>query len=198
MSDGKKAAADEERDPTLEWMTDRSWERIQELYQAGEVKRLHTVPTHRQQSIAEHVYGSLLLAMELCASVGMGDKERAEVLVTLLYHDAPEVATGDIPAPVKREDPAIKAALDTLEERFYNRLSIALPSLAAAQRSIVHASDTLDLAFTCLRERGLGNRNPRLYTVFNNCMWYLVEHDQIIPAVAALRERCWKEWTRGY
>jgi 5'-deoxynucleotidase YfbR-like HD superfamily hydrolase len=196
VSDGRKEQLDDERIAEYERTKPHRerWDRLRTLRESGEVVRTHTFLTHRNQTIAEHVYGSLIIAMELCASVLAPRDEQARVAFTLLYHDAPERDTGDVPAPVKRDNPDIKAALDALEQRFYDRLNIGLPDLTERAQAIVHASDTLDLAFTCLREKQMGNRTPRLTEVFQNCMTYLVAYEALVPAVSALREGCWKEW----
>lgn len=165
-------------------------ERLRELYESGEVRRLHTVPVHHAQTVAEHVYGSLLIAVELCRAE---EEDPGAVLLTLLYHDAPELVTGDVPAPVKRESPLVAEGLAVLEAQFYLRLGIQLPELSPRGRAIVHASDNLDLAMTCLRERTLGNRHPVVGEVFHNVMRYLLEHTHV-PAIDTLRTELLIMW----
>lgn len=164
--------------------------RLRKLYEAGEVRRLHTVPVHRAQTVAEHVYGSMLIAVELCIAE---HEDASDILLTLLYHDAPELVTGDVPAPVKQESPMVAQGLAQLEDQFYQRLCIELPRLTPKAQAIVHASDNLDLAMSCLRERTLGNRHPTVQQVFNNAMQYLVEHIDV-PAINRLRDELLSMW----
>jgi 5'-deoxynucleotidase YfbR-like HD superfamily hydrolase len=117
----------------------------------------------------------MVIAMELCrlnrgVGVMVGD-----VLVELLHHDAPEIETGDIPAPVKRASLPITDELYAMEEAFYDRYCIEFYSLKHIGHDIVKACDTLDLAFAALYERRRGNRHPRVKLVFRNCVAYLQE-----------------------
>lgn len=170
-------------------------ERLELFYRSGDVKRLHTVATVNEHTIASHVYGSQLLAAELCAAAGLGFGTLGPVLFTLLYHDAPEVATGDVPAPVKRANPGLNMILESLETEFYTNHEVEMPALSYLGLGIVKASDTLDLCFNCLRERRLGNRTAAIETVFNNAMGYL---DSLIDAevagVQVLKAYLAKEW----
>ncbi len=161
-------------DPTTEAML----ERLRTLYEAGEVKRLHTVPTLRPNTIAEHVYGTILIATELitlnrqlAARDGTAiDYER--IVKALMVHDAPELATGDVPAPVKRAGVEISGALEVLEGAFYAKLGAPPPVLNAWEQDIAKAADTLDLGYRCLIERSMGNRNRILELVMNNVLAY--------------------------
>jgi 5'-deoxynucleotidase YfbR-like HD superfamily hydrolase len=164
----------------LEELTTRSI-RLEELYDAGTVKRFHCHPAGVQQTIAEHVYGSLLVATEL---VGMNRKRAAEeglsislekIYGALLIHDAPELETGDIPAPTKRASEQLRCAIAGMEANFYDRLQIKVPDLNRVEEDIVHASDTLDLIFTTLRAREHGNRHPKLERILENAFDYLEE-----------------------
>lgn len=161
--------------------------RLESLYAAGDVKRCHTVQTLRTYTIAEHVYGSMLIARELvalnqnhaAAEYGLSISLK-DVLEALLLHDAPEYATGDIPAPVKRADDAISKALDRLEAKYYAHHAITVPQLNPVERDIVRVSDTLDLGMFLLRERRLGNRNPHLTTILKNVLAYTYEQRHLV------------------
>jgi 5'-deoxynucleotidase YfbR-like HD superfamily hydrolase len=168
-----------------------AFSRLTLLYDSGFVERMHTVPTNRTHTVAEHVYGSLLIAMEICKFHKMTP---GPILETLLYHDAPEVWTGDIPAPIKRVDEQIRERLDILEAKFYKSNGIGLRELGPSEHIVVKASDTLDLAFTCFHERRRGNRHPRLAEVFGNCMVYLKDWSHL-EAVALLTQAILEEWT---
>lgn len=169
------------------------------LYDAGQVTRLHTVPTQRRHTIAEHVYGSLLIATELVALNHLTAAEQvttldyATVVRALLVHDAPELETGDVPAPVKRVSPTVDEELAKLEQLFYLRADLSTPQLNELERDIVKASDTLDLGMTCLYERMLGNRHPTLDKVFRNVIEYT--HGQLhVVGVREMREFLNERW----
>ena len=144
--------------------------RIEILYNAGQVKRMHTVPTLGNHSIAEHVYGSLVLAYELCA---LNKIDSAPVVRALLYHDAAEVMTGDVPAPVKRKFPKVKEAFEEMEKFFDGNVGLDASPPTEFEYAVIKACDTLDLMFNVLREFRFGNRHPDLKIVWDNCLSYI-------------------------
>lgn len=175
--------------------------RLSALYDAGEVTRLHTVPMLRPHTIAEHVYGSLLIATELvtlnvrfAASKNL-NISRVKVMEALLIHDAPEVVTGDAPAPVKRAHPAVDDAHAIMEDDFYNNHGIEFPHLNKLEEMIVKASDTLDLGFTIARERRMGNRHSILKEVYDNVMLYTLAQVDGIDGVTDMRVLLAKQWS---
>ena len=101
---------------------------------------------------------------------GSVDAERVAVLA--LFHDASEVFTGDLPAPVKYFNPEIKAAYKSIEvtaaRRLYEMLPEALqpdylplfvPNEAdAAHRELIGAADKLCAYLKCLEEIAAGNQ----------------------------------------
>lgn len=175
--------------------------RVEKLYDAGGVKRMHAVPTLRLHTIAEHVYGSTLIAVELfnlnvkvAAAEGLS-LSWENIVSALLVHDAPEVDTGDIPAPVKRASKEISDAIEELETRFYEDFGIwnPGPSLNRLEKDIVKAADCLDLAMLCVRERLMGNRHPELWSVFYNALDYTYEKRNL-DGVQNIRKYMYDVW----
>ena len=87
-----------------------------------------------------------------------------------LYHDAPEILTGDLPTPIKYHSAAIKNAYDEVETVAVERLLAELPDalrpayrelLTAPQRpeeyALVKAADRLAAYIKCVEERKAGN-----------------------------------------
>lgn len=174
--------------------------RLSALYDAGEVKRLHTVPMLRPHTIAEHVYGSLLIASELvtlnvrmAASTNLNISYQ-KVVAALLIHDAPELRTGDAPAPVKRAFPAVDDAHAQMENDFYHEHDMEFPYLNELEAHIVKASDTLDLGFTIVRERRMGNRHPILKEVYDNVMLYTLMQTGKVDGVGEIRVLLAAQW----
>lgn len=147
-------------------------DRAVEVLRAGHVKRFHAIDTIKSQSVAEHTFGTLVIARELCS---INNVEFDNVASALLYHDAPEHYTGDIPANVKKDSPDLACALSDLEESYTEHYDIPAPDLLSAEARIVRAADTLEAMFFCLRERSLGNVSQDLSTVFDRLLTYLVE-----------------------
>jgi 5'-deoxynucleotidase YfbR-like HD superfamily hydrolase len=165
-------------------------ERIGFMRDAGEVTRLHTVNTIHRHTVAEHVYGAQVIALELCR---LNLIEPGRVLLALLEHDAAEVETGDVPAPTKRANADIKTAFDLLEDGVAEMVGFSAPVLTSKEQAILKAADWLDLAYRCLEERRLGNRNPRLQRTFLNIMDYTAAFD--VQGVSELRTELVSLWT---
>ena len=152
------------------------------LRNAGHIKRLHTVQTVGAHTLQRHVYGAQVLALVLLD--GRPRANRGAVLETLLLHDAPEVYTGDCPAPVKRKSPLLNAAYRALEADWYQEYDIRMPVLTKLEEDIVKACDYLDLGWACVEERRLGNIGAPLESVIINVMTYLHEVD--VPGLSSL------------
>jgi len=157
---------------------------VEVLRDAGRVKRLHTVPTTEIHTLARHVYGSQVIALFLLERNPSADVGR--VLKALLIHDAPEVETGDIPAPTKRRDIAIYDALERMEKQFYegHKLNVRLTALEA---DLVKACDILDLGLAIKEEFIQGNTHHRLYLVRSNVLAYLSDFEHIPGVKEAVR-----------
>lgn len=76
---------------------------------AGQVERYHTWPVLRRQSIGEHTWQMLRIYWQIFGPLP------PEVSTYIIWHDAGELATGDLPFPVKSRNPVLKTALDDLE-----------------------------------------------------------------------------------
>lgn len=98
-----------------------------------------------------------------------------EAAVAGLYHDAPEILTGDLPTPVKYDNPAIKEAYKAVEAVAADKLLSLLPEemrgefapyvreeLDPELLSIVKAADKLAAHIKCLEEMKAGNNEFRL------------------------------------
>ncbi len=88
-----------------------------------------------------------------------------------LYHDAPEILTGDLPTPVKYHSEDITGAYRQVERLAGERLLSMLPgelrpayepllgdALPAADRELLKAADRLSAYVKCVEERKAGNK----------------------------------------
>lgn len=99
-----------------------------------------------------------------------GAIDPGQVAAVALYHDAPEIFTGDLPTPVKYANGAIQAAYKAVEADAAARLTAMLPpelqpayaSLLAEPdpeiQALVKAADKLSAHLKCLEELKAGNR----------------------------------------
>ena len=127
----------------------------------------------RTENVEEHSYEVSVLAHAL-AVVGQEifhkDVNPDRVATAALFHDAPEIITGDLPTPIKYFNPAIKSAYDQVEAVAQDKLLGMLPpELTEAYapllrvedpqvRRYIKAADKLAAWLKCLEERKAGNR----------------------------------------
>lgn len=72
-----------------------------EQMRTGHVTRWQIVRTARQQTIAEHMYRTWLITVQICRLLEVGHETSSSANIWALYHDMPEVLTGDIATPAK-------------------------------------------------------------------------------------------------
>lgn len=116
---------------------------------AGAVKRYHTKRTLRTQTVAEHTHGVLMLLLQICPTASM------ELVKAVMFHDLPELETGDIPAPAKVAYPELRNILAQIEmETPYLGVTF---ELTREQWRILKWCDVMELVLWCLEELRMGN-----------------------------------------
>lgn len=78
---------------------------------SGQLKRYHTWPIIGQQTIAEHCWQLLRIYCYV------SDKIDPHMIYQIAFHDIGETYTGDVPYPVKSDNPQLKALMDMMEQR---------------------------------------------------------------------------------
>ena len=86
----------------------------------------------RQESLSEHTADTALLAHALCLIARnithTGTDIRPDtVAAAALYHDAPEILTGDMPTPVKYKNEALRTAYKAVERESALAMADLLP-----------------------------------------------------------------------
>lgn len=131
----------------------------------------------RAESLSEHTADTALLAHTLCLiahrCLGTGEGIRPDTVATAaLYHDAPEILTGDMPTPVKYKNQALRAAYKALERESADVMAGFFPEemqadgqlyltgavLTEAERKLLKAADRLSAVIKCMEELQAGNR----------------------------------------
>lgn len=132
----------------------------------------------RTENIQEHSHMVAVLAHAL-AVIGKekfgSPVDPGEAAVAGLYHDAPEILTGDLPTPVKYDNPAIKDAYKAVEAVAADKLLSMLPGelqgafapyvreeLEPQLLAVVKAADKLAAHIKCLEELKAGNDEFKL------------------------------------
>lgn len=119
---------------------------------AGLIKRYHTWPTLRVQTVAEHTWHVMRIYLHLFGS------PPPNVWEYMLHHDAPlEMGTGDIPFDSKRNNPELKAAVDLAEERFAKEIGFEWPEIGALEWARFKVCDLLEMLEFGTEERAMGN-----------------------------------------
>lgn len=126
---------------------------MHDLLACGHTRRYHTHQTIGHQTVAEHSARVGLLVMQLC-----NGKPSANLLMAALTHDLGECETGDTPAPVKWQNPAIDRELGRLEGAFLVRHGLDFV-LSSHEAQILKFADTLECGFYAVDQMMLGNRN---------------------------------------
>ena len=99
----------------------------------------------RTENVEEHSYEVAVLAHALAAigrEVYRKDIDPDKVAAAALFHDAPEIITGDMPTPIKYYNPELKTAYKQVEAVAQDKLlSMLPPELAAVYEPLVRESD---------------------------------------------------------
>ena len=129
-----------------------------------------------QENVQEHSHQVAVLAHALAvirnAKFG-GNVDAGQVAVAALYHDASEILTGDMPTPIKYDNPDIQRAYKEVEAVAEKKLLHMLPeelqgvyaSVITGQggeiEELVKAADKLSAYIKCVEELKAGNHEFR-------------------------------------
>lgn len=145
------------------------------LFRQKYIRRWGLMRSSIPESLSEHTAEAAVIAHAL-AIIGNTvygksyDPDRAAALA--LFHDAPEVLTGDLPTPIKYFSPEMKAGYRKIEENAVENLLTKLPEelkeayaplltpteADAATMRLVKIADKLCAYIKCLTEEAGGNR----------------------------------------
>jgi 5'-deoxynucleotidase YfbR-like HD superfamily hydrolase len=120
----------------------------------GKVLRCHTVPVHKNETVAHHSWGVAMLLMKF------NPKTTKTLLCAALTHDVTEVFTGDVPAQAKWQFPELREALDNAETQYSRILDLDF-QLTEEEQHWLKVCDHIDLILYSLEEIYMGNHNVR-------------------------------------
>lgn len=118
---------------------------------AGLVERYHTWPTLTRQTVGEHTWQVMRIYHEIFGPMSPA------VSSHILWHDAPEVTTGDPPFPIKARNPELKRVYDRLDGEWTRRHVGHLPTIGDEERGRIKICDNLEMWEHGLHEMALGN-----------------------------------------
>ena len=153
-----------------------------------------------QETIQVHSHMVAVLAHALAVirrDLFGGDLDPEHAAVLALYHDAPEILTGDLPTPVKYYNPEIREAYREVEEVSARRLLSMLPEALrpayepllledpeSEYHALVKAADKLSAYIKCVEEVKAGNTEFRQAAE----QTYHILEDSPLPEVAYFLE----------
>ena len=129
-----------------------------------------------QENVQEHSHQAAVLAHALAVIRNEkfgGAVDPGLVAAAALYHDASEILTGDMPTPIKYDNPAIRSAYKDVEAVAERKLLAMLPEeLRGAYapvltdvdpevHKLVKAADKLSAYIKCVEELKAGNAEFR-------------------------------------
>ena len=129
-----------------------------------------------QENVQEHSHQVAVLAHALAVIRNEkfgGNVDAGQVAVAALYHDASEILTGDMPTPIKYDNPDIQRAYKEVEAVAEKKLLHMLPeelqgvyaSVITGQgaeiEELVQAADKLSAYIKCVEELKAGNHEFR-------------------------------------
>ncbi len=141
--------------------------RMKNIYRWGLMRNTKT------ENLSEHSFETAYVAHALgvIAKVRLGKTiDPEKIAVAALFHDASEIITGDMPTPVKYDNPEIKAAYKKMEAAAEEKLFSMLPddlrgemvnSFASGDAEIqkyVKAADKISALIKCIEELNMGNK----------------------------------------
>ena len=126
-----------------------------------------------RETLSEHSLETAVIAHALAVLRNTrfgGSVSPERVALLAIFHDAPEILTGDMPTPVKYYSPGLRSAYHEVERAAGERLlamlpddlrpaysSLLLDSDEGEEHRLVKAADKLCALIKCIEERKAGN-----------------------------------------
>ncbi len=136
------------------------------------IQRWSLMRNVRAENLCEHSYDVAVIAHALAVITNTkfgGCVDEGQCVLLALYHDASEILTGDLPTPVKYDNPAIRDAYKQLESVASDKLLSMLPEdlrgsyhdffkvTASDEFRLVKAADKIAALIKCVEELAQGN-----------------------------------------
>ena len=140
------------------------------------IRRWALMRNSSAENVQEHSHMTAVLAHALAVirrDVFGGQVDPGRVAAAALFHDAPEIITGDLPTPVKYHNPEIRTAYSQVEGLAQRKLISTLPAALRPAyqrvfddadgplRDLIKAADTLSAYIKCQEELKAGNSEFR-------------------------------------
>lgn len=132
---------------------------LEALFDGGFIERYHIKGQRMitRQSVADHSWRMAAIVFAVYNRAPGDVCLSARLLLATLFHDVSERVTGDIPANVKRHNPAIQRAVNEVSTAEEQRLGIRF-DLNDDQQTLLSWADRYEGALHCYDEYEMGNR----------------------------------------
>lgn len=127
---------------------------VDDIMAGGAIRRYHTAPVLRQQTVAEHSWRMASLVLRVCPTAS------AALLGACLWHDVSELVTGDVPGPVKWENELLRIELHNISSEFETQRKLRY-ELGPEEFKLLRWADLYEGLLFCLEEVESGNRRMR-------------------------------------
>jgi hypothetical protein len=119
---------------------------------AGAVRRYHTWPILRDQSVGEHCWQLCRIYYQIWGELP------PDVSTYIIWHDAAELAVGDLPFQIKRDNHTLKRELDKLEGTAMRNMGGPSMLLSPVMLDRVKLCDLIDMWEYGIDEHRMGNQ----------------------------------------
>lgn len=146
-------------------------EQVLRTREAGRVKRCHTTTHIGEYNVATHTY-NLLMLVDILAPEGM----KPVLTKWALWHDVPEVYTGDAPAGLRCFSPEARAGIKAAEAEVCKKYSLPIPELSEEEKRWARALDQLEFLLWVEDQLAMGNRHvSKCHDAMKH--WFMKEGD---------------------
>ena len=126
---------------------------IRKVLESGSVVRYHSTLIEKKQNNDSHQWEVAVVLEHIYPECSK------RLLFHALTHDAAEIATGDVPAPVKQDHPELKEAFDMLEfEYFKDVLEIFPVRFSEEEKLAIKYADIISGLYFTTRRINAGDR----------------------------------------
>lgn len=118
---------------------------------AARVKRYHTWPVLHQETVGEHTFRVLFIYREIF------ELYDTDVIEYIMDHDMPEIAVGDLPFPIKKNNPVLKDEMDRIEAEHAEAMGLPQHNISHQDKLRVKVCDLLQMWEFGKIEHRMGN-----------------------------------------
>ena len=144
-------------------------EQLDQRLEGGDILRYHTAPqVGRGQTVGQHTWRGLVLLDIIWPSAPM------QVWRYFLYHDVPELFTGDIPSPIKWANKDFLKTIARIEENVCDKMDLPTKAdLSLDEQIVVEMIDVLELMLYCKPLKDTVAKADQIYQAGYGKVWKL-------------------------